>query len=78
MDNFIKSMDELPLIAKVILAIPMLDIVWGIYRICKSVKKNNTVGIVLGVIFVLLGFLPIAIFDIVYLLLKQESVWWID
>lgn len=44
MRDLIKAFDELPLIVKVILCIPMLDIVWSIYKICRSANKSNVVG----------------------------------
>ena len=71
-------MDDLPLWLKVVLALPMFDVVWGIYRVVKSAAKQNVVGIVIGVLFVLFGAFPIAIFDIIYLILYNKSVWWID
>ena len=46
MEEFRKFLDELPIVLKIILALPFLDgIVYGIYRICKG----TTAGIVLGV-----------------------------
>ena len=38
--NFVKAMDNLPFILKLILALPGLDIVWGIYRLVKGVAKK--------------------------------------
>ncbi len=36
MRTFIDSVDSLPLLVKVLLAIPAIDIIWGIYRIVCS------------------------------------------
>ena len=71
-------MEDLPLWLKVVLALPVLDIVWAVYRIIKSALKNNVVGILIGVLFIVLGLFPVAIFDIVYLILYKKNVWWID
>ena len=79
MDSLCKSIEGLPLIVKIILAIPLLDIVWNIYRVCKSASKGNVVGIVLGVLLILfLSWNIVAIFDIIYLIIKKDRVWWID
>ena len=78
MDSFIKALDDLPLWLKIVLALPMLDIVWGVYRIIKSVIKSNALGIVIGVLFIIFASFPIAIFDIIYLILYKRSVWWLD
>ena len=52
MEEFRKFLDELPIVLKIILALPFLDgIVYGIYRICKG----TTAGIVLGVLWIFLG-----------------------
>ncbi|MBO7525248.1 MAG: hypothetical protein J6T42_00430 [Clostridia bacterium] len=78
MKSFCKMMEELPLWAKIVLALPALDIIWAVYRIVKSAIKNNVVGILIGVLFIVLGLFPVAVFDIIYLVLYQKNVWWID
>ena len=78
MKSFCKMMEELPLWAKIVLALPALDIIWAVYRIVKSAIKNNVVGILIGVLFIVLGLFPVAVFDIIYLILYQKNVWWID
>ena len=75
MKDLIKAIDELPLLIKVILAIPALDIVWGIYRICRSVDKNNTAGIVVSVILLFVPFMWLV--DILMILMKG-NVWCLD
>ena len=72
MKELIKQIEALPLIVKIILAIPALDIVWGIYRIVKAVDANNTAGIIIGIILLFVPFMWIV--DIVMILLKG-NVW---
>ena len=68
MEEFRKFLDELPIVLKIILALPFLDgIVYGIYRICKG----TTAGIVLGVLWVFLGASVLWILDIVFLALGR-------
>ncbi|MBQ4351490.1 MAG: hypothetical protein II768_09535 [Clostridia bacterium] len=72
MKEFIHSLDNLPLLVKVILAIPALDIVWGIYRILCALDEKNTTALIVSVILL---FIPIMwIVDIVMILL-QGNVW---
>ena len=72
MKDFLKSLDSLPILVKVILAIPALDIVWGIYRIVSAIDAKNTVALVVSIILL---FVPITwIIDIVMILL-QGRVW---
>ena len=76
MKSLINAIDGLPWIVKLILCIPVLDIVWTIYRICRSVDKGNVIGIVLGV--VLLFFAPFVwLIDLICVILKGK-VWWLD
>lgn len=75
MKGFISTMDNLPLWAKVLLAIPMLDIVWVVYRLMKSIDANNTLGIVLAVILIVIGIPFLWLVDIITLVLMKKVLW---
>ena len=63
-----KAIDSLPLILRIILALPAIDgIVYGIYRICRG----DTKGIVFGIIWIFIGATIGWILDIVFLLLGK-------
>ena len=69
MDAYRKWIDSLPLLVKIIFALPILDgILFGIYRICKG----NLPNIVLGIIWIFVGAAIFWILDIVFLLLKGK------
>lgn len=72
MKELINQMEALPLIVKIILAIPALDIIWGIYRIVKAVDANNTAGIIIGIVLLFVPFMWIV--DILMIILKG-NVW---
>ena len=72
MKEFLNSLDSMPLLVKLILAIPALDIVWNIYRIVSAVYKKDMVALIVSIVLL---FIPITwIFDIVMVLLTG-SVW---
>lgn len=75
MKNFISAMDKLPLWIKIVLAIPMLDIVWVIYRLCSSIEKKNTIGIVLAIILIVIGIPFLWLVDIISLILVNKVLW---
>ena len=75
LNELIKSFDNLPKIVKLILAIPALDIIWVIYRIIKSVRDNNTLGIVLGIFLLFFGVPFLWLIDIICIIMK-DTVWW--
>lgn len=70
MKAYCKAIDGLPLILKIILALPVFDgIVFGIYRICKG-------HIIWGIIWIFLGIAVLgAIIDIISLILHRKVVY---
>ena len=77
MKNLIKAIDDLPWLVKLILCIPALDIVWSVYRICRSLVKENLLGVVLGVLTIIPGAAFIWLIDILCVLVNKK-VWWLD
>lgn len=75
MKDFIKAMDNLPGLLKFILCIPALDIIWSIYKLCRSLKSGNIVYIILGVLAIFPGAVFIWIIDMICVLLGKK-VWW--
>lgn len=77
MKELIKALDNLPLIGKIILCIPAVAIIWWIYRIVKSLLKENTMGVVLGVVLLIVGIPFMWLVDLICILLTGK-VYWID
>ena len=75
MKSLIKSFDNLPLIAKIILALPVLDIVWVIYRLVRSLVHDNVVGIVLAVVLIVIGLPFLWLVDIITLIVLGKVLW---
>lgn len=75
MDNFIKTVDDLPLIVKIILALPVIDIVWVVYRIIKSAQKQSMFGVVLGIIMIIVGIPFLWLIDIISLIVCNKVLW---
>ena len=69
MAEFRKWVDSLPLILKIIFALPGIDgVIYGIYRICKGDVPN----VVLGIIWIFAGATICWVLDIVFLLWKGK------
>ena len=77
MKSFIKAIDDLPTLVKLILALPGLDIVWVIYRLLRSLVKNNILGVIVGVVAIVVGLPWLWLVDIICILLNGK-VWWVD
>ena len=77
MKSFIKAIDDLPALVKLILALPGLDIVWVIYRLLRSLVKNNILGVIVAVVAIVVGLPWLWLVDIICILLNGK-VWWVD
>ena len=72
MKEFVNSLDNLPLLVKLILALPCLDVVWSIYRIVAALDAKNGVALIISVILL---FIPITwVFDI-FMVVLRGGVW---
>ena len=77
MKSIIKALHDLPMLVKVILALPALDVVWVVYRLLRSLDKNNILGVVIAVLAIFVGLPWLWLVDILCIVLKGD-VWWID
>lgn len=75
MQEYINAFDNLPLVVKIIFALPMLDILWAIYRLCKSLSKQNTVGIGLAVLMLIVCPALFWLVDIITLAFTGKVLW---
>lgn len=75
MKALVKSMDGLSKLFKIILALPILDIVWVVYRLIKSLSKKNTLGIILGILLIVFGIPFLWIVDIITIVLFDKVLW---
>lgn len=75
MKDLIRTFDNFPKIVKFILALPVLDIVWAIYRLCRSIDKKNTLGIILAILMLI--FCPVIFWlvDIITILVSDKVLW---
>ncbi len=77
MRKFIETMDNLPFIAKIILCIPVLDVIWNVTRLLKSIEKKNIVGIVIAGALLVIGAPFVWLIDLIFIILKG-NIWWLD
>lgn len=72
MKGFIKWMDNLSRLGKIIFCLPILDIVWAIYRICKGVVYKKPANLVLGIVWVFVGSTILWVLDLVCIVLYNH------
>ncbi|MBR6737722.1 MAG: hypothetical protein IKL82_05115 [Clostridia bacterium] len=74
MKQFIKEMDNLPLLVKLILCIPAIDIIWAVYRIVKGVVKGSIVQIIIGILWIAPGVAFAWLIDLIAILLTGKPI----
>ncbi len=55
MKNVVKAFDDLNWVIKLILCLPVLDIAWAVYRICKGADTKNVLMLVAGIVWIVFG-----------------------
>lgn len=70
--GFVKAVDGLPWIIKLILALPGFDVVYGIYRLVKGISKNDMVLTIVGIIWIFSGWAILWIIDLVTVILNKK------
>ena len=74
MKGLVKWFDNAPLWLKVILALPGLDIIWAVYRIVKGAAYGKVGLVIIGILWILLGWAILWIIDIVSIIIKKHPV----
>lgn len=75
MKGFVNAFDSFSKVVKVLLALPFLDILWVVYRLCKSADNKNTLGVVLAVVMLIVGIPFLWLVDMVTILLNDKVLW---
>jgi|AntRauTorckE6833_2_1112554.scaffolds.fasta_scaffold13140_2 hypothetical protein len=73
MNEVVKFFDGLPVIVKLILALPVIDgFAWGIYRLAKGISKNDLSLIVAGIVWIAVGWAIFWILDIITIIMHGK------
>ena len=74
MKGLVKWFEGAPFWLKLILALPVLDIVWAIFRIVKGVVKGKLSLVLVGILWIILGWGILWIIDFVSIIIKKHPV----
>lgn len=74
MKGMVKWFDNAPLWLKIIFALPGLDIIWAVYRIVKGAAYGKVGLVIIGILWILLGWAILWIIDIVSIIIKKHPV----
>lgn len=70
-----RGLENLPLLVKIILALPVLDIVWVIHRLLVSISKKSVLGIILAIVLIIVGIPFLWLVDIITLIITGKVIW---
>ena len=72
MKDYVKALDKLPLLVKILLALPIINgIIYGIYRICKG-------HLIAGILWFFLGGTILWIIDMVTIITSGKPILFAD
>ncbi|MBE7076399.1 MAG: hypothetical protein E7374_00715 [Clostridiales bacterium] len=55
MKGFVKWLDDAPVWLKLVFCIPLLDIIWAVYRIVKGIAYKKTLVLIIGILWIIPG-----------------------
>lgn len=74
MNDIVKAFDSLPWIAKILLCLPVINIAWAVYRICKGVATKNTLMLVVGILWIVFGSVILWLVDLICTIVWKKPV----
>ena len=74
MKGIVKWFDEAPIWLKIIFALPGLDIIWAVYRIIKGIAYGKVSTLIIGILWILLGWGILWIIDLVSIIIKKKPI----
>ena len=58
-----------------IFALPILDILWAVYRLCRSIAKKSVIATILAIVMLILCPVLFWIVDLITTILTGKVIW---
>ena len=75
MRGFIDWMNGRSRIVKILFCLPIIDIIWGVYRLAGAIINKNVLHIVLAVIWILIAGFVGWVLDLIFIILSGHIFW---
>ena len=72
MKDYVKAFDDLPWLVKLLLCLPILDLLWAVYRIVKGAKQKNTLMLIAGILWIVPGSVVCWLADFVCTIISKK------
>ena len=73
MRGLIKSINNLPLIVKLLLCIPGLEIIYSVCRVINGLAKSNVLYVVIGILTIVPGAVLMWLVDLIWILMTGHA-----
>ncbi len=73
MKSFINTVNSLPLIVKLLLCIPAIEIFYSVCRVINGCAKNSVLWIVIGILTIVPGAVFMWLVDLICILLNKHA-----
>ena len=73
MKGFIKSVNSLPLIVKLLLCIPGIEIFYGICRIINQAAKKNVLLVIVSILLIIPGAAIMWLVDLIWICVTKHA-----
>lgn len=78
MAAFIKWMDDRSRLVKILFCLPIVDIIWGVYRLLGAIAKKDVLRLVLAIIWIVFAGFVGWILDLVAIIITNHIFWFVD
>ena len=78
MTHFIKWIDGRSKLVKILFCLPVIDIIWGVYRLLLAIKDKNWARLVLAIIWIVIAGYLGWLLDLVCIILTGHIFWFKD
>lgn len=78
MSSFINWMDSRSRVVKILFCLPIVDILWGLYRLFAAIIKKDWLELVLAILWIIIAAEIGWIFDIICILVTGHIFWFKD
>ncbi len=75
MHQLIKWMNNRSRLVKILFCLPIVDILWAVYRIAGAIVNKNVLHLILAIIWVFFGTFIGWVLDLIWIILFNQIFW---
>jgi hypothetical protein len=76
--GFIKWMNGRSRLVKILFCLPIIDIIWGVYRLLGAILNKNVLHIVLAVVWIVFAGFVGWVLDLVCIIITGHIFWFVE